>query len=115
VSRVAVDAFEVVLAARFENGMFKVRGYFVPGSNFWIGRADELLRSRGIELNGDSSLKKNLQEEPCAPDQAAVAVENVPARAIETEARSQERPTLIEQEHSPPPTQRLAVTTQADP
>ena len=37
VSRVAVDAFEVVLAARFENGMFKVRGYFVPGSNFWIG------------------------------------------------------------------------------
>ena len=115
VSRVAVDAFEVVLAVRFENGMFKVRGYFVPGSNFWIGKADELLRSRGIEPNGDSSLKKNLQEEPCAPDQAAVAVENVPARAIETEARSQERPTLIEQEHSPPPTQGLAVTTQADP
>ena len=115
VSRVAVDAFEVVLAARFENGKFKVRGYFVPGSNFWIGRAGELLRSRGIEPNGDSSLEKNLQEEPSAPDQAAVAVENVPAWAIETEARSQERPTLIEQEHSPPPTQGLAVTIQADP
>ena len=115
VSRVAVEAFEVVLAARFENGKFKVRGYFVPGSNFWIGKADELVRSRGIEPNGDSSLKKNLQEEPCAPDQAAVAVENVPAWATETEARTQERPTLIEQQHSPPPAQGPAVTTQADP
>jgi hypothetical protein len=110
-----LDAFEVALAARFENGRLKLRGYFVPGSDFWIGKAGELLRSRAVDPNRDSSLKKN-PEEPCAHDQVTVTVENVPDRAIEMEARSQERrPTLIEQQHSPPPTQGLAVTTHADP
>jgi hypothetical protein len=113
-SRVAVDAFEVVLAARFENSKFRVRGYFVPRSSFWIGKADEFLRSRAVDPNRDSSLKKNT-EEPCAPDQVTVTVENVPDRAIEMEVSSQERPTLIEQQYSAPPVQGFAVTTQADP
>lgn len=112
-TRVAADAFEVALAARFENGKFKIRGYFVPGSHFWIREANELLRSRGVDPNGDSSLRKNPPEEPCAPDPIPATVENVPDRAIDMDARSQEQLTLIEQHHSPPPAQGLAVTTEA--
>jgi hypothetical protein len=68
-SHVAVDAVEVALAARFDKGKLKIRGYFVPGPNFWIGRADELLRSRSAEPSLDSFFK-NLHPKPAVVGEA---------------------------------------------
>jgi hypothetical protein len=84
-SRVAVDGLEIALAARFENGKVKIRGYFVPGPNFWIGRADELLRSRRAEPLVDSSFKKNLHATPSEVDQGTDGVDKPLASQIDDE------------------------------
>jgi hypothetical protein len=75
VTRVAADAFEVALAARFEKGKVKIRGYFVPRPNFWIGKADELLRSRSAEPPLASSFEKNFHAKPSEVDEATDGVD----------------------------------------
>jgi hypothetical protein len=75
VSRVGVDGFEVGLAARFEKGKVKIRGYFVPSPNFWIATADELLRSRSAQPPLDSSFKKNLHPKPSEVGEATDGVD----------------------------------------
>jgi hypothetical protein len=84
-SRVAVDGLEIALAARFENGKVKIRGYFVPGPKFWIGRADELLRSRPAEPLVDSSIKKNLHATPSEVDEGTDGVDKSLASQINGE------------------------------
>jgi hypothetical protein len=128
VTSLAIDAFEGAVAARFENGKLKIRGYFVPTSNFWIEKAGELLRSRNAEPPVDSSVKKNLHLKPSQVDQVGVNVEELPERTIETEVRREEQPastltippdkqspTELKPEHSYPPTQRLAAATADGP
>jgi hypothetical protein len=44
--------------------------WFVPGPNFWIGKADELLSSRRAEPPLDSSFKKNLHPKPSVVGEA---------------------------------------------